>query len=88
MNVSTIATLTITIPEFRFADSLMPMTRINVTSAIAMNATRLNTPCTCGSPAGSTPCDRSVGRTVASRSQRPLYITIWVPGVAVNVGGI
>src|ERR1700689_3289222 len=48
MNMSTIETFTITIPELKFADSLMPITRIVVTAIMAQNATRLNRPFICG----------------------------------------
>ena len=44
MNISTIATFTITMPELKLADSLMPITRMMVTPTMARKATRLNKP--------------------------------------------
>ncbi len=59
MNINTIATFTITIPELKFADSLMPITRIVVTPRIPRKATRLNKPPICGSVCQSMPLDIS-----------------------------
>ena len=47
--------LIITIAELKFADSLMPITRIVVISKTTSIATRLKNPVTCGRPASLTP---------------------------------
>ena len=53
MNIRTIASLTITMPELKLADSLMPITRMMVTAMMARKATRLNKPVWVGSVCGS-----------------------------------
>ena len=46
--ISSTINFTATIKLLKFADSLMPMTRIAVTTTIPRNAIRLKTPCRCG----------------------------------------
>src|SRR5664279_3494196 len=48
MKISTIVTLMITMAELKSADSLIPITRMRVITPMIRNATRLNTPVTCG----------------------------------------
>src|ERR1039458_6214547 len=48
MKISTMVTLMMTMPELKLADSLMPITRMVVITPMIRNATRLNTPVTCG----------------------------------------
>jgi hypothetical protein len=74
--------------EFRFADSLIPMTKIVVIIAIPRNATRLNTPVACGSVLGSTLFAAKVLAILPIASHRPLYITNCAPGVPAICGGM
>src|SRR5271170_1465938 len=59
------------------------MIRTVVTTAIATNATRLNTPVACGNEAALTPAGKA-----ASACQRLLNKYSTVPGVVVSCGGI
>src|SRR5450432_4301886 len=54
-------TFTITIPELKFADSLMPMIKITVARRMARKPKRLNVPKVCGRVDGSIPADFNLG---------------------------
>ena len=51
----TMPSLMITIAELKFADSLMPITRMVVIAMTMSTAMRLQMPVTCGNPASITP---------------------------------
>ena len=86
MKTSSTATFTTTMAELKFADSLMPITRMTVTAAIPMNPNRLNTEVCVGSVAGSMLCAVSVFMTLFNSSQWPLYKTNFIPGAPAKVG--